>query len=264
MRALTHDEIEGDCSLVFFALPVKQTRPSTPQAVFYTFRSLFLCVCVCATRAAWSLYRVRQRQGRFHNLQRPRQPDEDHGLHANGNGADRTEPEHQHEPWVRSIQHKYTYFPLHQGSLPCWSLIACGIRFLEQYAWLFIRLLRVKVSYCKVPPRLIDRFAGDASAPLLSLGTLGFICISLFLVSKVPCKNETCICFVQSVGRVVQFTSVTSETAWWSQFKEWRSAGPSIHSGFAWTQWSTWEEIIEACYEVVVKIKIFNLWSPVL
>lgn len=45
MRALTHDEIEGECSLVFFPLSVKHTRPSAPEALFSTSRSL-LCVFV--------------------------------------------------------------------------------------------------------------------------------------------------------------------------------------------------------------------------
>lgn len=209
----------------------------------FTRLDLFF-VCVCAARAAWSFYRVRQRQGRFHNLQRPRQPDEDHGLHANWNGVDRTQPEHQHEPWVRSIQH-------HILSSMCFSsgwftslVIDClWISFLEEHTWLFIRLLWVKVFHCKAPSRLIDQFAGNASPPLLSLETIGFICISLFLVSKVSCKNETCICFVQAVKHVVQFTSVTSETARWSQFKEWCSFGHLIDSGFAWIQCPTWEEI---------------------
>lgn len=48
-------------------------------------------------RAAGRLQRVRQGQGRFHQLQGPGQLHEDHGLHAHGDGADRAEPADQHE-----------------------------------------------------------------------------------------------------------------------------------------------------------------------
>lgn len=100
MRALTHDEIEGECSL--FSCPLS-AKPAARLRFWRTEVSFVLRVC--ALRAAWSLHRVRQRQGRLHHLQGPRQPDEDHGLHADWDGADRTEPEHQHEPWVTSIQY---------------------------------------------------------------------------------------------------------------------------------------------------------------
>lgn len=104
----------------------------------FTRLDLFF-VCVCAARAAWSFYRVRQRQGRFHNLQRPRQPDEDHGLHANWNGVDRTQPEHQHEPWVRSIQHHILSSMCFPSGLFTSLVIDClWISFLEECAWLFL------------------------------------------------------------------------------------------------------------------------------
>lgn len=141
---MTKSKASAPSSSVLF-LPNMSIRST--GSVFRALRSN-VCFCVCATRAAGSFYRVRQRQGRLHHLQRPRQPDENHGLHADWNGADRIEPEHQHEPWATSIQYRH--------------------------AWLFVDFISICLTFqeaasgslgfsSKTPLRPIDQFAGNAS-----------------------------------------------------------------------------------------------------
>lgn len=205
MRALTHDEIEGECSLVFFSLSVKHTRLFNAQVLFCALTFHFLCACVFVPPE------LREAFIEFDKDKDGFITCKDLGNLMRTMGYMPTEMElielsqniNMNREWDKF---NLTYFPLcvfYQGASPFGTPVTdcLWISFLAECAW------RMAFSWRhNGPSRLNDQFAGNAS-----LETTGFICLSFIFFSSRKChaKLKHASALRKQRSRVVQLPSVT-------------------------------------------------------